>query len=199
MSLRNLTNTKKLNRFSLFIFFLLFFSSGCTIYDKELDNPNDNTANEELGVYPPSVVFFPKQQTKTMSDSISLGAYIVFSDTSTISFSGTHLNIEFDASMLEVDSLAPGWIGPGSITDSNKTTPLFTYNVGQGMLDIYAYYLSTSDVAVDSLTHIAEIWFKPLSAGESTVQYDTSQCQIIKYDESIIPINGSREASITVQ
>ena len=134
-----------------------------------------------------------------MSDSISLGAYIVFSDTSTISFSGTHLNIEFDASLLEVDSLAPGWIGPGSITDSNKTIPLFTYTVGQGILDIYAYYLSTSDVAVDSLTHIAEIWFKPLSVGESTVQYDTSQCQIIKYDESIIPINGAREASINVQ
>jgi len=71
--------------------------------------------------------------------------------------------------------------------------------VGQGTLDIYAYYLSTSDVAVDSLTHIAEIWFKPLSTGESTVQYDTSQCQIIKYDESIIPIKGAREASIKVQ
>ena len=101
--------------------------------------------------------------------------------------------------MLQVDSLAPGWIGPGSITDSNKTTPLFTYSVGQGILDIYAYYLSTSDISVDSLTHIAEIWFKPLSTGESTVQYDTSQCQIIKYDESIIPINGARTASVKIQ
>jgi hypothetical protein len=185
-------------RFLSFFLFFLFIAS-CTIYEKELDNPNDNTANEELGIYPPSVVFFPKQQTKTMSDSISLGAYIVFSDTSTMSFSGTHLNIEFDASMLQVDSLAPGWIGPGSITDSNKTTPLFTYSVGQGILDIYAYYLSTSDISVDSLTHIAEIWFKPLSTGESTVQYDTSQCQIIKYDESIIPINGARTASVKIQ
>ena len=101
--------------------------------------------------------------------------------------------------MLQVDSLAPGWIGPGSITDSNKTTPLFTYSVGQGILDIYAYYLSASDISVDSLTHIAEIWFKPLSTGESTVQYDTSQCQIIKYDESIIPINGARTASVKIQ
>ena len=185
-------------RFLSFFLFFLFIAS-CKIYEKELDNPNDNTANEELGIYPPSVVFFPKQQTKTMSDSISLGAYIVFSDTSTMSFSGTHLNIEFDASMLQVDSLAPGWIGPGSITDSNKTTPLFTYSVGQGILDIYAYYLSASDISVDSLTHIAEIWFKPLSTGESTVQYDTSQCQIIKYDESIIPINGARTASVKIQ
>ena len=198
MLLRSQTSNLKLNRFLSFFLFFLFIAS-CKIYEKELDNPNDNTANEELGIYPPSVVFFPKQQTKTINDSVSVGAYIVFSDTSTISFSGTHLNIEFDASMLQVDSLAPGWIGPGSITDSNKTTPLFTYSVGQGILDIYAYYLSASDISVDSLTHIAEIWFKPLSTGESTVQYDTSQCQIIKYDESIIPINGARTASVKIQ
>jgi len=89
-----------LNRFLSFFLFFLFIAS-CKIYEKELDNPNDNTANEELGIYPPSVVFFPKQQTKTINDSVSVGAYIVFSDTSTISFSGTHLNIEFDASMLQ--------------------------------------------------------------------------------------------------
>ena len=183
----------------LFSFILLLLFSNCTIYEKELDNPNDNNANEEIGVYPPSIVFFPKQQTKTMSDSISLGAYIVFSDTSIISFSGAHLNIEYDNSLLEIDSIAPGWIGPGSLTDSNKTTPLFTYTESQGILDIYAYYLSTSEIAIDSLTHIAEIWFKPLSAGESTVRYDTSQCQIIKYDDTIIPINGVRDASIKVQ
>jgi len=186
-----------LNRFFSFILLLLF--SNCTIYEKELDNPNDNNANEEIGVYPPSIVFFPKQQTKTMSDSISLGAYIVFSDTSIISFSGAHLNIEYDNLLLEIDSIAPGWIGPGSLTDSNKTTPLFTYTESQGTLDIYAYYLSTSEIAIDSLTHIAEIWFKPLSAGESNVRYDTSQCQIINYDDTIIPINGVRDASIKVQ
>ena len=198
MLIQILTNIFTLYRLLLFVF-LLFFSSSCRVYDKELDNPNDNKANEELGVFPPSVVLFPKEQTKTLSDTISLGAYIVFSDTSTLSFSGTHLNIEFDDSMLEIDSLAPGWVGPGSITDSNSTTPLFTYTVGQGILDIYAFYLSTNNISVDSLTHIAEIYFSALSTGESTVQYDTSQCEIIKYDESIIPINGYREASIIVQ
>ena len=59
--------------------------------------------------------------------------------------------------MLEIDSLAPGWIGPGSMTDSNRTTPLFTYTENSGQLDIYAYYLSTSDVSIDlSLIHISE-------------------------------------------
>ena len=186
-----------MNRFYLYISLLLF--SNCTIYDKELDNPNDNKANEDIGVYPPSVVLFPKEQTKTISDTVSIGAYIVFSDTSIISFSGAHLNIEYNNSLLEIDSIAPGWIGPGSLTDSNKTTPLFTYTESQGILDIYAYYLSTSDIEIDSLTHIAEIWFKPLSTGESTVRYDTSQCQIIKYDDSTIPINGVRDATVKIQ
>ena len=182
-----------------FSFFIILFISNCTIYENNIDNPNDNEANEELGVFPPSLVFFPKQQTKTTSDTIRLGAYVVFSDTSIISFSGAHLNIKYDNNLLELDSLAPGWIGPGSLTDSNKTTPLFTYVEDQGVLDLYAYYLSTADISIDSLTHIAEIWFKPKSAGTSVVSYDTSQCELIKFDETIISIKGTREASIVVQ
>ena len=77
---------------SFTVILILSFLS-CTIYDNNLDNPNDNEANEELGVYPPSLVFFPKQQTKTTSDTVRLGAYVVFSDTSIISFSGAHLNL----------------------------------------------------------------------------------------------------------
>ena len=183
----------------IFIFLFFILITNCTVYDNNFDNPNDNEANEILGVFAPSVVFFPKEQTKTISDTISIGAYAVFSDTSIISFSGAHLNIRYDDSLLELDSLAPGWIGPGSITDSNKTTPLFTYVEDQGVLDIYAYYLSISDVSIDSLTHIAEIWFRPKSVGSSVVSYDTSECQLIKFDETIIPINGTREASIIIQ
>ena len=182
-----------------FTVILIFSFLSCTIYDNNLDNPNDNEANEELGVYPPSLVFFPKQQTKTLIDTIRLGAYIVFSDTSIISFSGAHLNIQYDNSLLEIDSLAPGWIGPGSMTDSNRATPLFTYIENSGQLDIYAYYLSTSDVSIDSITHIAEIWFKPKLTGTSTVSYDTSLCEIVKFDENFVPINGTREASIIIQ
>ena len=182
---------------SICLLFILI--TNCTVYDNNFDNPNDNEANEVLGVFPPSVVFFPKEQTKTIADIISIGAYAVFSDTSIVSFSGAHLNIKYDDSLLELDSLAPGWIGPGSITDSNKTTPLFTYVEDQGVLDIYAYYLSISDVSIDSLTHIAEIWFKPKSVGSSVVSYDTSECQLIKFDETIIPIKGTREASIIIQ
>ena len=85
------------------------------------------------------------------------------------------------------------------MTDSNRTTPLFTYIENPGQLDIYAYYLSTSDVSVDSVTHIAEIWFKAKSTGTSKVSYDTSLCEIVNFDENSIPINGTREAYIIIQ
>ena len=101
-------NNRSVASFFTVILILSFLS--CTIYDNNLDNPNDNEANEELGVYPPSLVFFPKQQTKTLTDTIRLGAYIVFSDTSIISFSGAHLNIQYDNSMLEIDP----WLLDGS-------------------------------------------------------------------------------------
>ena len=67
MLIQILTNIFTLYRLLLFVF-LLFFSSSCRVYDKDLDNPNDNKANEELGVFPPSVVLFPKEQTKTKNE-----------------------------------------------------------------------------------------------------------------------------------
>ena len=50
---------ENINFLIVFLIYILF--SSCEVYDKDLDNPNDNIANEELGVYPPSLVFFPKQ------------------------------------------------------------------------------------------------------------------------------------------
>ena len=60
-------------------------------------------------------------------------------------------------------------------------------------------YLSTFDVSIDSVTHIAEIWFKPKLTGTSIVSYDTSLCEIVKLDENFVPVNGTREASIIIQ
>ena len=45
------------------VILILSFLS-CTIYDNNLDNPNDNEANEELGVYPPSLVFSQNSKLK---------------------------------------------------------------------------------------------------------------------------------------
>ena len=95
--------------------------------------------------------------------------------------------------------MLPGWIGPGSMTDSNQTTPLFTYTLNEGTLDIFTYYLDTEETSIDSLTHVAEILFNPLQTGITEVQYDTTQCEVIQTDDTVIQIQGTRSAEITVQ
>ena len=62
------------------LFCSTFILSSCTIYDKIFDNPVDFKANEERGIEAPTLVFYPKSQTKTQTDSIIVGSFIVFKD-----------------------------------------------------------------------------------------------------------------------
>ena len=62
----------------LFIFSIWLLFGSCTIHDKEFDNPLDYEANEELGIDTPSLVFYPKTQTKTISDSVVVESFIIF-------------------------------------------------------------------------------------------------------------------------
>jgi len=176
---------------------LLLSIFACTLEEKTFDNPVDIYADETPD--PPYLSFFPRAQTTSVTAVCSLGAYIVFDSIETHPFAGVHLNIEFDASILEIDTLLPGWIGPGSMTDSNQTTPLFTYTLNEGTLDIFTYYLDTEETSIDSLTHVAEILFNPLQTGITEVQYDTTQCEVIQTDDTIIQIQGTGSAEITVQ
>ena len=59
------------------LFVVAVFGS-CTIYDKIFDNPVDFKANEEQGIGAPTLVFYPKTQTVTQSDSLLIGSFIVF-------------------------------------------------------------------------------------------------------------------------
>ena len=181
------------------IYVAIFFFLSCTIYEKKLDNPVDNTANELIGINPPSLVFYPKTQTKKMTDTVSLGAYLVVDDSSDFSFSGAHLNINYDPQILQLDSLKPGWIGPESLTDSNTITPLFTSILEPGIINVFAYYINTKYVLIDSLTHIAEIYFSPIQSGEVVVTYDTTECDIVDYNANSVIINGVRSASIIIE
>ena len=181
------------------IYFAIFFFLSCTIYEKSLDNPVDNTANESIGVNPPSLVFYPKTQSKTIADTVSVGAYLVVDDSSDFAFSGAHLNINYDPQILQFDSLKPGWIGPESLTDSNTITPLFTSTVEPGIVNVFAYYINTKYVLIDSLTHITEIYFSPIQSGEVVITYDTTNCDIVDYNGNNVVINGVRSAIIIIE
>ena len=67
------------------------------------------------------------------------------------------------------------------------------------MLDIFSYYLDVEETSIDSVTHVAEILFNPLQTGTTEVRYDTTQCEVVQTDDTIVQIKGSRVATITVQ
>ena len=82
----------------------------------------------------PSFVFYPKTQSVTQNDSILVGSFIVFQEDSIEPFAGVHLQIEFPNDLIELDTILPTFI-----TDTNKSTPLFTYtyNNNENTVDIY--------------------------------------------------------------
>ena len=94
------------------LFCSTFILSTCTIYDKIFDNPVDFKANEERGVEAPTLVFYPKSQTKTQTDSIIVGSFIVFKDDSTEPFSGLQIQIEFPNNLIELDTICLLYTSP---------------------------------------------------------------------------------------
>ena len=68
----------KSHRGQLIIILACLVVYSCTIFEKNFDNPVDFEANEEKGIGAPTLVFYPKTQTKTTSDSVIVGSFIVF-------------------------------------------------------------------------------------------------------------------------
>ncbi|MBH10425.1 MAG: hypothetical protein CMG74_08785 [Candidatus Marinimicrobia bacterium] len=189
-TLNSVWNMKKL--YHLFLFFL--FSWSCTIHKKELDNPVDYEA--DYAALPPSLVFYPKTQQKTINDSIKVESFIVFKSDSVIPFSGVQLVINYDNALLELDTLKPGLF----ITDTSKVNPLFVYNNDTpGNIEVFSYFLDTTKISIEGTGHLADIIFQPLSTGTGTVDYDLENCQIIDHHDSIIKLNGERTAEVVIQ
>ena len=177
-------------------FFAVFILCACTIYDKIFDNPVDFKANEEQGIEAATLVFYPKSQTLTQTDSILVGSFIVFKEDSTEPFAGLHLKIEFPNDLIELDTILPGQF----ITDTSQSTPLFTYNYEDGnTVDIYAYFLGTTKLNLDGTGHLANLVFNPLATGSDSIHYDLSECTFIDHLDSEINVRGIRGAEIIIQ
>ena len=176
--------------------FVVSIFSSCTIYDKIFDNPVDFKANEERGIEAPTLVFYPKSQTKTQTDSIIIGSFIVFKDDSTEPFSGLQLQIEFPNNLIELDTILPGLF----LTDTSQSTPLFTYTYnGNNLVDIYAYFLGTTKLDLDGTGHLADLIFNPLTDGTDSIYYNLNECILINSQDQEIVINGNRAAEIIIE
>ena len=175
-----------------FLGIIIFFS--CKTYEIKLDNPIDAIADSIAGVFPPALTMHPLTQTVSNGDSITIGTYIIDHDTT---LAGVHAHITYNAELIQLDTILPGVL----LTNNGANTPLFTYTVVFGTIDIFAWYLGGEGALsyVTETGHIAELYFTALNSGETLVEYDITQCELVTPLDEIISIQGIRNASITIQ
>ena len=175
-----------------FLSCIIFFS--CKTYEIKLDNPIDVIADSIAGVFPPALTMHPLTQIVSNGDSVTIGIYIIEHDTT---LAGVHANITYNAELIQLDTILPGVL----LTNSGANTPLFTYSVVFGEIDIFAWYLGEEGALsyVTETGHIAELYFTALNSGETLVEYDTTQCELVTPLDETISIRGIRNATVTIQ
>ena len=184
---------QKPNIFILCACLILFWLS-CQTYDINIDNPVDAIANAEMEVYPPALTMHPLTQTVSIGDSVTIGAYIVDHDTT---LAGVHTHVTFNAEFLQLDTILPGVL----FTNDGVSTPLFTYTTDFGQIDIFVWYLGSEGglAFVTETGHIAEIYFTAVTTGETMVEYDTTQCELVTPLNEMVEIQGIRNSTVIIQ
>ena len=184
---------QKPNIFILCACLILFWLS-CQTYDINIDNPVDAIANAEMEVYPPALTMHPLTQTVSIGDSVTIGAYIVDHDTT---LAGVHTHVTYNAEFLQLDTILPGVL----FTNDGVSTPLFTYTTDFGQIDIFVWYLGAEGALgyVTETGHIAEIYFTAVTTGETIVEYDTTQCELVTALYGTVEIQGFRHSEVIIQ
>ena len=184
---------QKPNIFILCACLILFWLS-CQTYDINIDNPVDAIANAEMEVYPPALTMHPLTQTVSIGDSVTIGAYIVDHDTT---LAGVHTHVTYNAEFLQLDTILPGVL----FTNDGVSTPLFTYTTDFGQIDIFVWYLGAEGALgyVTETGHIAEIYFTAVTTGETIVEYDITQCELVTPLYGTVEIQGFRHSEVIIQ
>jgi len=184
---------QKPNIFILCACLILFWLS-CQTYDINIDNPVDAIANAEMEVYPPALTMHPLTQTVSIGDSVTIGAYIVDHDTA---LAGVHARITYTPGHLELDTILPGVL----FTNDGISNPLLTYTAVFGQIDIFVWYLGAEGALgyVTETGHIAEMYFTAVTTGETIVEYDTTQCELVTPLYGTVEIQGFRHSEVIIE
>ena len=184
---------QKPNIFILYSCLILFWLS-CQVYEINIDNPVDAIANAEKDVYPPALTMHPLTQTVSNGDSVTIGAFIVDHDTT---LAGVRTHVTYNAEFLQLDTILPGVL----FTNDGVTTPLFTYTTDFGQIDIFVWYLGSEGglAYVTETGHIAEIYFTAVTTGETMVEYDITQCELVTPLNEMVEIQGIRNSTVIIQ
>ena len=173
---------------------MILFWISCQTYEINLDNPVDVIADSIAGVFPPALTMHPLTQTVSNGDSVTIGSYIVEHDTA---LAGVHTHVPYNAEFLQLDTILPGVL----FTNDGVSTPLFTYTTDFGQIDIFVWYLGAEGALgyVTETGHIAEIYFTAVTTGETIVEYDTTQCELVTPLYGTVEIQGFRHSEVIIQ
>ena len=173
---------------------MILFWLSCQTYEINLDNPVDVIADSIAGVFPPALTMHPLTQTVSIGDSVTIGAYIVDHDTA---LAGVQARVTYNAEFLQLDTILPGVL----FTNDGVSTPLFTYTTDFGQIDIFVWYLGAEGALgyVTETGHIAEMYFTAVTTGETIVEYDTTQCELVTPLYGTVEIQGFRHSEVIIE
>ena len=149
------------NQYKYLILILVFLFS-CEEAEYILDNPSD-PANMDL--VPPALFFHPPEINVKLDTVVAVELYGLELEPA----AAAHLKIKYDWGMLQYDSTKANAFFLGN------NSPVVIDVPGQGLLDIYLYYLPDliADQNGGGTWSLATIYFTTYAEGESDLEFDT--------------------------
>ena len=144
----------------LILILVLLFS--CEEAEYTLDNPLDPT---NMDLAPPALFFHPPEINVKLDTVVAVELYGLELEPS----AAAHLKIKYDWGMLQYDSTKSNSFFAGN------NNPVVIDVPGQGLLDIYLYYLPDliADQNEGGTWSLATIYFTTYAEGESDLEFDT--------------------------
>jgi len=160
--------------------FLLFTLLGC-----ELDvsrhtyyNPYDLDANKVLGVFPPALIFSPRETDAKAGESILIKVSLL----EVTNVGGAHAQLTYDNTRLKILD-----VKAGSFFGGNRA-PLFLFEDNDGTLDIYSSFLGL-ERTVSGSGDIAIVSVEIIGAGRYEIKY-TEESELLNAEDLPIKLNG---------
>ncbi len=183
------------NRFVYILGFIVALFVSCDDASYELDNPDDPV---NLGLDPPAI-FFHVPSGKVNSDGIAeidskvndidiveLYAYGIDS------VAGAHLQIEFDAEVIGIETIEPG----GFFKNGDNSPLVFITDEEDGYLNIYLFFKpSPTNVSASGTSSMATVTFTSNDEGSTPIRY-TEQTIFKDVNNIEIILNTKGEGSI---
>ena len=167
----------------------------CDDASYELDNEFDP---ENLGLEPPTI-FFHFPSGKVNSDGIAeIDSKVTDIDTVELyaygidSVAGAHLQIEFDAEVIGIETIEPG----GFFKNGDNSPLVFITDEEDGYLNIYLFFKpSPTNVSASGTSSMATVTFTSNDEGSTPIRY-TEQTIFKDVNNIEIILNTKGEGSI---